>query len=469
MTSVLDELSAEACDWLLERRDSQQILHAIAKHGLMLTPLDGTETVYRCHPLVHDVQRVELDRLEPGLAARLHRRASIWFSDRGEVEQAASHAVACGDAVLTGELLWPLCARYVTGNGRFTLRAWLGAFTEAQLAGTAPLALCVAHERLAAGDLATAEHWTRSASAVIARAASGAVEPSLLAGVRIVDAAAGRHGLERMARDAAQACELVDDADPWRAFGSLLSGVARHLLGDRLVARAELEEAARRGRPTLPLVESLALAQLAVMASEEENWELARDLAAAATRSVEPPALVVLPSSALAFAVSSWVSAQQGRAAEAKRDLGRAAHILGSNVENMSWCEVQARVCLARAAVRLADVALARSLLSQASRIARRMPDTQVFREAIDAIWSQVDELGAAALSGVCALTMAELRILRFLPTHLSFREIGNRLNVSTNTVKSQAHAIYTKLGVASRSDAVARASAIGLIEVDVV
>ena len=60
---------------------------------------------------------------------------------------------------------------------------------------------------------------------------------------------------------------------------------------------------------------------------------------------------------------------------------------------------------------------------------------------------------------------MAELRILRFLPTHLSFREIGGRLHVSTNTVKSQAHAVYRKLDAASRSEAVEHAAALGLIE----
>jgi LuxR family transcriptional regulator, maltose regulon positive regulatory protein len=469
MTSVLRELSADACDRLLERRDSQRVLRAIAKRGLMLTPSDAAETVYRCHPLVRDVLRIELDRRERGLAARAHRRASEWFRERGNLEQASSHAVASGDPVLAGELLWPLCARYVTGSGRSTLRGWLGAFTAAQLAGTAPLALCVAHERLASGDLAAAEHWARSASAAIARAPSGEIEQSLIAGVRIVDAAAARRGLERMAHDASQACELVDDADPWRAFGTLLGGVARHLLGDRLAAREALEEAARRSRPALPLVQSLALAQLAVIASEENDRELARDLAAAATRPVEPPALVALPSAGLAFAVSAWVCAQAGCAAEARRDAGRAAQILDANAENMPWCEVQARICLARAAVRLADVALARRLLSQASRIARRMPGTPAFTGAIDAIWSQIDELGCAALNGARALTMAELRILRFLPTHLSFREIGTRLNVSTNTVKSQAHAIYAKLGVVSRSDAVARASQIGLIDVDIV
>jgi DNA-binding NarL/FixJ family response regulator len=42
----------------------------------------------------------------------------------------------------------------------------------------------------------------------------------------------------------------------------------------------------------------------------------------------------------------------------------------------------------------------------------------------------------------------AELRILLYLPTHLSFREIGERTFVSANTVKTQANGVYRKLGV---------------------
>ena len=73
----------------------------------------------------------------------------------------------------------------------------------------------------------------------------------------------------------------------------------------------------------------------------------------------------------------------------------------------------------------------------------------------------------AHAFSDGCSpsLTPAELRILRFLPSHHSFREIGEQLYVSTNTVKTQALAVYRKLDVTSRSEAVARAKALDLID----
>ena len=54
------------------------------------------------------------------------------------------------------------------------------------------------------------------------------------------------------------------------------------------------------------------------------------------------------------------------------------------------------------------------------------------------------------------------------LSTHLSFREIGERLFVSRNTIKTQAISVYRKLGVSSRSDAIARAAELGLVEASV-
>jgi LuxR family maltose regulon positive regulatory protein len=62
-------------------------------------------------------------------------------------------------------------------------------------------------------------------------------------------------------------------------------------------------------------------------------------------------------------------------------------------------------------------------------------------------------------------LTTAELRVLAYLPTHLSFQAMAEDLFVSRNTVKTQAISIYRKLGVSSRGDAVARARDLGLLE----
>ena len=68
-------------------------------------------------------------------------------------------------------------------------------------------------------------------------------------------------------------------------------------------------------------------------------------------------------------------------------------------------------------------------------------------------------------MGGPRILTAAELRLLPYLSTHFTFREIGDALFVSPHTVKSQAISIYRKFEVSSRSDAVRVSREIGLLE----
>ena len=62
-------------------------------------------------------------------------------------------------------------------------------------------------------------------------------------------------------------------------------------------------------------------------------------------------------------------------------------------------------------------------------------------------------------------LTPAELRLVPLLATHMSFREIGERLHVSRNAVETQAIAVYRKLGVSSRRVVIERAASLGLVQ----
>jgi LuxR family maltose regulon positive regulatory protein len=62
-------------------------------------------------------------------------------------------------------------------------------------------------------------------------------------------------------------------------------------------------------------------------------------------------------------------------------------------------------------------------------------------------------------------LTSAELRTLRYLPTHHSFKAIGEQLFLSQNTIKTQANSLYRKLGVKSRAEAVMEGRRLGILE----
>jgi LuxR family transcriptional regulator, maltose regulon positive regulatory protein len=60
-------------------------------------------------------------------------------------------------------------------------------------------------------------------------------------------------------------------------------------------------------------------------------------------------------------------------------------------------------------------------------------------------------------------LTAGEARILRYLPSNLSSREIADELYLSSNTVRTHLRHLYRKLDVHTRSQAIARARALGL------
>jgi LuxR family maltose regulon positive regulatory protein len=128
------------------------------------------------------------------------------------------------------------------------------------------------------------------------------------------------------------------------------------------------------------------------------------------------------------------------------------------------WLAVEARIQLIHAYVQMLDAAGARTLLREIREIQRHVRDLGRLDEQV----AELDGLVARApglAMGASALSTAELRVLPYLQTHLSFREIGARLFVSHNTVKSHAMSIYRKLGASSRSDAVARARELALIE----
>ena len=61
-------------------------------------------------------------------------------------------------------------------------------------------------------------------------------------------------------------------------------------------------------------------------------------------------------------------------------------------------------------------------------------------------------------------LSERELEVLRYLPTMFNAGEIAEDLHVSVNTVKAHLRAIYRKLGVSRRQDAVGQAQKLRIL-----
>ena len=78
--------------------------------------------------------------------------------------------------------------------------------------------------------------------------------------------------------------------------------------------------------------------------------------------------------------------------------------------------------------------------------------------------YTQSSERRPLDTRGASPLSNAEIRVLGYLPTHLSAPEIAGELSVSTSTVKTHLRNLYAKLGAHSRAGAVESARALGLL-----
>lgn len=211
--------------------------------------------------------------------------------------------------------------------------------------------------------------------------------------------------------------------------------------------------------------DALCLAQLALLAIEQDDWHGATLLIARARERVEAPAVPPSPAAALVLAIAAAADAHRGRVEDAVREVQRSDRVLAASRGLPPWYEVETRIALARTALRLSDVLRTRRLLAEASRLLRREPAAHVLRQRLDELWAQADAVADSAIGGGWSLTTAELRVLQLLPTHLSYPDIARRLFVSPNTVKTHARAVYRKLDASSRAEAVLRARDAGLLD----
>ncbi len=464
-TSILDRMSGEVCDAVLNRAGSAELLRKLVRSNLLVVPLDGRDRIYRYHALLREMLQAELLRGDTAVASRLRTRASAWYRERGDIDRAVPHAIEAGDRDLAAEVIWANTAVYESSGRHATVRGWLANFSEAQLAASPRLCLARAAGCLAEGDGAAVERWTGVALELLEDSAANEGDALILAARIMRAAGAARDGVAGSLADIEGAHASLPSDSPWRPLCRLVEGVALHLTSDREGARPALAEGARILASPMPSVQSLCRAQLALLALDEGDVGEAERLVGLAVTETDHYGLGDYPTQALVFAVSALVRARRGRSAAAGADAKTAVRLLSGLNELSPWYEAEVRITLARALVLLDDGLAARTHLIDAGRYLRQTGDATVLREWLDEAQAEVESGGPAG--GRWPLTPAELRLLHALPTHFSFREIADRQYVSPNTVKTQAQAVYRKLGVSSRAEAVACARAAGLLDVD--
>ena len=468
-TSVLGRLSPELCDAVLDRQDSAAVLAALVRSNVFIVALDGRGEWYRYHHLFGELLRLELAETQLAEPAELHRRAAAWYREHGLVEDAIEHAAAGGDHATVAEVL----AEHeleLFRSGRVALfLSWIKRL---------PPELLIEHPSLpafgvlAAGQLgrpavelrqllSVAERTRRERPASWTPYHEAVVEVTRVAFIESDVAAAVEHA--RRAVKAAQSDADADDTFTVAALASLSN--ALFFAGDLAEARSVALQAVERPEaPKRPQGYMAALGLLAAIDAEEGRTTTAVAWAREAIDCAQETGQGDLWPVALARLGLASALAGMGHLAEAEREATRGERLRRTR---------QPTAAHAHALLVLAEVRAARSRLKRAASDLQRaqaaiseLPDPG----RLPALAARVQRMLADPRASACQEpieepSQGELAVLRCLATDLSQREIGARLYVSLNTVKTHTRELYRKLGVHSRSEAVTRAATLGLLD----
>ena len=465
-TSILDRLNGSVCDAVMERSGSARTLESIEKQNLLLVPLDRQREWYRYHNLFRDVLRAELARREPETIPELHRRAADRFEEAGLLEDAFMHAHASGDRERAAELLQRMGLAYYRNGRSATLRRWLDLLGEDVVARNGGLALMAAWIAALSGDPVAADRWASAADHVPLTGPSFLGSASLRSVAAMVHATMSRGGAVAMYQAAQLAVREEPGSSPFRASALAYLGLATLIRGDDETADALFAEASEVGERMGGMnAASLGFAERSLIATSRGDGDAADEYARLARALVRDARLDELITTGPVYAASARAALRAGDQDRARVELSAAQRLRPILTWGFPTISVQTRLELARVHVGLSDIPGARTLLAEVDEILTHRPDLGTLTTQAVELRTHVGSVRTGRSPGPTTLTAAELRLLTYLPTHMSFREIGARLFVSPNTVKTQAISIYRKLGVSARSDAVQAARSLRLLE----
>jgi LuxR family transcriptional regulator, maltose regulon positive regulatory protein len=458
--SILDDLSGPSCDAVTGWDGSRELLEQLERENLVVGPTDPAMR-YRMLPLLRDVLRRELS-FDPTVEAQLHGRASRWFEANADVGRAIHHARLAHDGARTELLFWKMRSSLLEPREEIVLGEWLSEIPEEELLRSPHLAVLAAWSALLHGDHQRCERRTTAAEHLLETNRFPA-DPSVHAALMLLRAEQARD-VPNMLWNASSAYRH-DPCSPLHSVACLLTGTALRLLDRPEQARTRLEEGLRVAITTAPSVETLCRVQLALIELEEDASRDAARQVQYALHLAEEQQLAEQPDQAEVFAIAALIDARSGATRQAQWEVEWARGLLEHLDELVPWIAIEARVVMAEASIHLGRIGQASEVLDEARSLTREYVGFGSLSFRIAATQRRLNDVELPVGVIATPLTPAELRVLRHLPTHLTYAEIAERLFVSRNTVKTQAIATYRKLGVSSRREAVECARSIGLLQ----
>jgi LuxR family transcriptional regulator, maltose regulon positive regulatory protein len=462
-SSVLRRLSGPLCDDVLETEGSAALLEELEHSNLFLVPLDDRREWYRYHHLFGELLHLELGSREAALVPVLHRRAAAWHRRGGDVEEAIYHATAAGEFTDAGALIASHWLAYWRRGRRATVSRWVDGLPEEAIAADPPVAFVAAWiGALSGASKQECERWL----AVLEDSGWQGALPdgisSLAFGAALTRASILFDDVGRALQAAHRALQLAGpELSPFHWMAQAALGQALYLSG-RPAARPLEELVARVSDDRQPYAVINGLAVLSLVACDEGDGQTATSLANRAMAIADAQGLSAEPLSGIVHMALGRALTRQGNLIQAQEQLDWALELVA--IDGMAVHRAHALLLLADVRHGRGDLSGARALLQQAHELIERLADPGVLPTLLEQSRRMLDSASRRQATVAAPLTERELAVLRLLPTPLSTREIGRQLHVSVNTVRSQVQAIYRKLQVTSRAEAVAEARQLGLL-----
>jgi LuxR family maltose regulon positive regulatory protein len=151
-TSVLEELTADACAAVTGRQDAAALLRSLDAASLFLVAFDDEQASFRYHHLVRQVLRAELRTRDRARAQALHLRAAEWFESAGDTRRAARHFLAARQAGRALALLQDQVVTDYLANPELPAPLDLSMLDPSVLAEAPDRLLALASDLLVSGD-----------------------------------------------------------------------------------------------------------------------------------------------------------------------------------------------------------------------------------------------------------------------------------------------------------------------------
>ena len=297
--SVLDTLTPDACDWILERSDSAERLARLSGAQVLAPPAGARGFQYRAHGLLQEYLRRQLSARGRPATAHAHQSAGLWLAAHGDVDSAVTHLLDAGQIEKARDVLREHVAGLLDSGRSDRVRGWYRQAPKLALPEDQVMTLGAAWSEVLGGNIAAAVPHLAELEAISSgpgpQAAPGTDEAAGLAWLR-TETLLLRAYLEVWFGRTAGARELVRQVraaygNDWTRTGpqaAAFMGVRLDLWhGDDDAARAELIKLSSRPR-TNEYHRAVAIPALgALLACQDGRAHRARFLAASALAALE--------------------------------------------------------------------------------------------------------------------------------------------------------------------------------------